>query len=170
MSIKTPKEEIVDYWFRIINECELSVDKSEAYERCWRCGYKRKLHRCHIIPSSLGRDSADNLVLLCKRCHEENPNVKDPEIMWDWLKAYKTPFYDTFWIIEGFKEYQFIYGKSFKEEIRERNVKNFNTVKELIEAEFEKASFHFGQNYFNRATIAGILRMSLKKYDFLSGS
>ncbi len=38
--IKTSKNEIVDYWFSIVDECGLSVDASEAHERCWRCGCK----------------------------------------------------------------------------------------------------------------------------------
>ena len=36
--IKTTKEEICDYWFSRVNERDLSVDESEALERCWRCG------------------------------------------------------------------------------------------------------------------------------------
>lgn len=91
--IKTKIPEIVDYWFSRIDESDFSVDAAEAHERCWRCGCKHNLERCHIVPDSLGgRDEPANLVLLCARCHAENPNVTDPEIMWDWLKAYKVPF------------------------------------------------------------------------------
>src|SRR5699024_4292664 len=111
-NIKAQKHEIVDYWFSRVDECELSVDAAEAHERCWRCGYKRGLERCHIVPSSLGgSDEPSNLVLLCKRCHLENPNVSDPEIMWDWIRAYGTSLYGTFWTIQGMKEYEFIYKK-----------------------------------------------------------
>ena len=66
-AIKTKVEDIVDYWDSRVNEWEISVDFSEAHERCWRCGYKSKLQRCHIIPDSLGgRDEPNNLVLMCK--------------------------------------------------------------------------------------------------------
>lgn len=83
-AIKTTIPEIVDYWFSRVYEGDLSVDASEAHERCWRCGYQTKLERCHIIPHSRGgADEPSNLVLLCKKCHLENPNVSDPEIMWD---------------------------------------------------------------------------------------
>ena len=96
--IKTTKEQIVDYWIGHEDECGLSVDFAEAHERCWRCGCKRGLARCHIIPDSLGgRDTPSNFVLLYSRCHLDNPNVADPEVMWDWLRAYAVPFYDTFW-------------------------------------------------------------------------
>lgn len=163
--IRTKKGEIADYWFNIVDESGLSVDASEAIERCWRCGYKARLERCHIIPKSLGgSDSANNLVLLCKRCHIENPNINDPEIMWDWIRAYGTPFYDTFWVIEGMKEYEFIYGKSFEDEIKDREVFKWK-VDEILAEVFKKTSIHYGHPHLNRATLAGIIRMALKQYD-----
>ena len=64
-------------------ECGLSVDWAEAHERCWQCGCKRGLQRCHIVPHALGgEDAPSNLVLLCGRCHLDNPNVADTEVMW----------------------------------------------------------------------------------------
>ena len=113
--IKTTKEQIVEYWKREVDECDLSVDFLEAHERCWRCGCKRHLQRCHIVPESLGgEDIPSNYVLLCSRCHLDNPNVADPEIMWDWLRAYKISFYDMFWQVQGMKEYEKIYACSFQ--------------------------------------------------------
>ena len=103
--------DIINYWYSQYDESELSVDYAKAHKRCWRCGEERSLEKCHIVPRALqGVDAPSNLVLLCKKCHLENPNVSDPEIMWDWLKAYSTTFYDTFWLNEGLKEYEFIYG------------------------------------------------------------
>lgn len=170
-NIRTKAEEIVDYWFKIVDECSLSVDASEANERCWRCGYKVPLERCHIVPSSLGGpDTADNLVLLCHRCHIENPNVSDPKIMWDWIRAYGTPLYDTFWTLESFKEYEFIYGKSFEEELKERTIEDSEKLKKIYEKELKGISYHFGHPCLNKATLAGVLRMTLKKYDGLSSS
>src|SRR5262249_7661154 len=65
------------------DECGLGVDWSEAEERCWRCGYKSSLQKCHIVPDSLGGAARpSNLVLLCCRCHREAPNVADPRFMW----------------------------------------------------------------------------------------
>ena len=65
-NIKTTKKEIIDYWFCRIDESDLSVDYTEAHERCWRCGCEGTLERCHIVPDSLGgNDEAANLVLLC---------------------------------------------------------------------------------------------------------
>lgn len=165
-NIKTSKKAIVDYWFSIVDECGLSVDASEAHERCWRCGYKQSLERCHIIPNSLGgEDKASNLVLLCRRCHLENPNIANKDIMWDWLRAYGTTFYDTFWVKQVMKEYKFIYGKSLEEEFAERGITDASKFNELVEEQMEKTTFHFGHPYLNSATLAGVFRVSLEKYD-----
>lgn len=138
--IKTKKDDIIDYWIERVNECGLSVDWAEAGERCWRCGCESSLHRAHIVPDALGgKDTPSNLVLLCPRCHAEAPNVDDSEIMWDWIKAYGVPFYDTFWQIAGRKEYEFIYGTSMMDELKEIFDKagislKDERVKKLIEA------------------------------------
>lgn len=164
--IKAKNHEIVDYWFSRIDECGLSVDAAEAHERCWRCGCKRTLERCHIVPASLGGSAEpSNLVLLCHRCHLDNPNVADPEIMWDWIRAYGTSFYDTFWIIQGMKEYEFIYNRSLEEEFKTRNIEDINEFNKIIKEEMRKATYHFGDPYLNIATIAGVIRMALKKYE-----
>ncbi|WP_028829879.1 HNH endonuclease [Proteocatella sphenisci] len=165
MSIKTKVCEISEYWFSRVDECGLSVDALEANERCWRCGYKNTLEKCHIIPDSLGgKDEPSNLVLLCHRCHLENPNVTDPEIMWDWIRAYGTSFYDTFWFLKGMQEYEFIYGKSFEEELSRLNIDDEIQFKDLFEDELKKTAFHFGHPYLNSATVAGVMRIVIKKY------
>jgi len=171
-TIKTTIKEAVDYWWRRVDECGLSVDWSEAETHCWRCGCQKDLQRCHIIPHSLGgKDEPANIVLLCSRCHAEGPNVTDPEIMWDWLRAYGTPFYDTFWDLMAMKEYRLIYQKSFQDEIKVIGEKagmarDDESLKELIKINLklsmEKAGIHYGQYYFNNATVAGIYRMALK--------
>lgn len=171
--IKTTIEEAVSYWRKRIYEGDLSVDWSEANTHCWRCGCERNLERCHIIPHSLGgKDDPSNIVLLCKRCHAEGPNVEDSEIMWDWIKAYRVPFYGTYWYIRGEKEYNFIYKKSFYEDIQDvlsaakvgNNPKTIGKiVAELMNQVKMNASAHFGQYYFNVSTIAGMYRMAIKK-------
>lgn len=165
-AVKYNNQQIVDYWFSRLDECGLSIDASEGHERCWRCGYKSKLERAHIVPAALGGNSeSSNLVLLCKRCHIRNPNVADPEIMWDWLRAYSTPLYDTFWIIQGMKEYETIYGITLEEEFKNRGIDDIKIILNIFEEEMHRASYHFGAPYFNEATIAGLMRMTLKKYE-----
>lgn len=168
-NIKTTIQEIVDYWSEHEDECGLSVDWSEAHERCWRCGCKRGLQRCHIVPYSLGgEDTPSNLVLLCGRCHLDNPNVADPEVMWDWIRAYGVSLYDTFWSIHGMIEYEKIYGSSIYEEFAKRNLttkEDLLEFKEISSVMFGRASWHFGDPHFNVATIAGVYRMTFKEYD-----
>ena len=165
-AIKTTKDEIVNYWFfeKFIDECGLSVDASEAKERCWCCGCKHNLERCHIVPESLGgKDEPSNLVLLCHRCHLDNPNITDPEIMWDWLRAYGVPMYDTFWDLMGLKEYEFIYKRSFYSELFDLGIKSHTEANELIKSYLpeiiKQVGHHCGHPYMNMATIAGAYRM-----------
>ena len=92
------KQDLINYWGKIVDESTLSVDVSEMATHCWRCGCKRKLSICEIVPVSLGgKKEPHNQVLLCSKCKAESPKVSDTEIMWDWLHAYKSDFYDTFW-------------------------------------------------------------------------
>lgn len=170
--IKTSVEEVVAYWTRHQDECGLSVDWAEAHERCWRCGCQKNLERCHIVPDSLGgKDEASNLVLLCKRCHAEGPNVEDPEIMWDWIRAYGVPFYDTFWKIMGRIEYKFIYGHRMDDDLKKivelsKHAVEKEELERMYQTKLSKAinrtSIHFGQPYLNTATMAGVYRMFLK--------
>lgn len=169
-AIKTKKEEIVRYWFfeQLVDECGLSVDASEAHERCWRCGCKHNLERCHIVPESLGgKDEPSNLVLLCHRCHLDNPNITDPEIMWDWIRAYGVPIYDTFWDLIGIKEYEFIYNRSFYSELIDLGIEDPFEANKLIKSYLpeilKKVGHHYGHPYMNTATIAGAFRMIIKR-------
>lgn len=172
--IKTTIKDAIEYWKYLVDEEDLSVDWSEADTHCWRCGYQKNLIRCHIIPDSLGgEDAPSNIVLLCKRCHSEGPNVNDKDIMWDWIKAYRVPFYDTFWYIVGSREYQFIYKKTLSDEISDilkaaNEDFDYKKVEEIL-LEIRKSinkegSIHFGQPYFNAATIAGLYRITLKRF------
>lgn len=170
-SIKTKIEEIVDYWSGRIDESTLSVDWAEARERCWRCGCERKLERCHIIPHSLGgEDEPSNFVLLCKRCHAEAPNLASENVMWDWLQVYKVSFYDTFWGVTARKEYEFIYGNNYFDDITSimksvgiEKCDDFNDIfHPIMDKVFKKqTSWHFRQYYLNTSTYAGALRMAL---------
>lgn len=117
--IKTKIPEIVNYWFSRIDESDFSVDAAEAHERCWRCGCKRNLERCHIVPDSLGgKDEPANLVLLCARYHAGKPKCDGPGDHVGLAESLQSAFYDTLWSILGLKEYRFIYKRSFFEDLR----------------------------------------------------
>ena len=164
--IKTTKKQIVDYWDEIEDEGELGVDFSDAEEICWRCGCKRNLERCHIIPEALGgKDEPSNLVLLCKRCHIDAPNVESKTFMWDWIKANKTTFYNTFWDLRAQKEYEFIYNKSFIEELKDRDILSHRDLSIFYSLPIGRSVNHFAHPWKNDSTNAGLLRMRLEEYD-----
>lgn len=175
--IKTTKEEIVQYWEKIEDECNINIDWLDAKERCWRCGYKANLQRCHIIPEALGgKDEPSNLVLLCERCHIDAPNVESKTFMWDWIRAngsisylsfwkYRSVFYNTFWKIKAQKEYEFIYHKTYIQELKDRDILSPSDFDIFYNIPIGRSVNHFAHPWKNDSTNAGLLRMRLEEYD-----
>jgi hypothetical protein len=168
-TIQTTVTQIVNYWKEHLSDHMIGVEWEDAQEYCWRCACKCRLQRCHIIPDSLGgKDEPSNMVLLCETCHSEGPNVDDPEVMWDWISAYSVPFYDSFWIIQGMKEYEYIYGTPMEQDISDilalagAGELSKEEIKKYIEKVMPHSSIHFGQIYPNAATMAGALRIMVK--------
>lgn len=148
--------DIVAYWAKRIPETELTVDWADACERCWRCGYKCALDRCHIVPRSLGGlDEPSNLVLLCARCHRDAPNAADPNFMWMWLRAEAFPFYDSFWTDRGFKEYEKIFGRRAFSGMTDPNLTA--RIGEALRTQLNKTTIHFGEGRLNPSTIAWVI-------------
>ena len=151
-------ENIVNYWSSRESECGLGADWAEAHERCWRCGYKSTLQRCHIVPRALGgSDEPSNLVLLCHRCHREAPNISDPRFMWIWIRATCVPFYDTYWVDQGTKEFEKMFNrKPFQGSKFEKIGLSKNKIHQFIEKEIKNTVIHFGEGSLNPATVACI--------------
>lgn len=164
--IKTKIQEIIDYWIKIEKEYYLNFDWSEAHIVCWRCGCKRKLQRCHIIPDSLGgKDEPSNFVLLCSECHQEAPNVESSTFMWDWIKSFHNPFYNTFQQNRALDEYKRIYHKSFFKELKDRNIVANHALLDFWNLKTGRTSYHFGHPYGNVATITGNYKLHLDAFD-----
>lgn len=89
--------ECVDYWSARICETDIGVDWSDAIDRCWRCGCQTKsLQKCHIVAKQFGGNMThENIVLLCRDCHDEAPDVTDGREMWRWIKETRPMFYGT---------------------------------------------------------------------------
>ena len=159
LALGVPHREIVGFWTAHESECGLGVDWAEAKQRCWRCGYRSVLHRCHIVPDSRsGANMPLNLVLLCRRCHREAPNVADARFMWIWIRATCVPFYDTYWTMRGIQEFEQMFGR------KPFATPEFNDVAEeqplaLLREELRKASVHFGEGNLNPSTIASIFAL-----------
>ena len=98
----------MDYWRQRIPEHEMGVDWEDAGAMCWRCARLRRqekkgpgvvLEKCHIIPQSRGgTDGPENIIPLCRACHDEMPNVSNAKAVWDWIKEERATFYGgSFW-------------------------------------------------------------------------
>jgi len=154
---KHKHQDIVDYWVNHQDECGLAVDWAEAHELCWRCGYKSKLERCHIVPDSLGGSKEPkNLILLCGRCHREAPNVADSRLMWRWLRATCVPFYKTYWVIRGVFEFEQMFGRRPFTGIGLDEIQ-LQLAEEFLQEEMQNAIAHFGEGGLNPSTIACVL-------------
>lgn len=165
-NIKTNVKDIIEYWSNIEQDDCPSFDWSEADKVCWRCGYERKLQRCHIIPDSLGgKDEPSNFVLLCAECHSEAPNVENKIFMWDWIKSYNYPFYNTSLNIRAMEEYERIYKTSFYEELKKRNIVTDHALFTFWNLKVGKTSYHFGHPYVNVSTLAGKYKMHIDAFD-----
>jgi hypothetical protein len=157
--IPIPFSEIVAYWETRQDEGGLAVDWAEAHQRCWRCGYRATLHHCHIVPECRGGAyTAENLVLLCGRCHREAPNVSDPRFMWIWLRATCIPFYDLYWTARGAEEFEEMFGRPpFTGEAFAKASQA--QVEQLLNEEIKRATIHWGEGRMNPSTIASIFAL-----------
>lgn len=165
INIKTTKEDIINYWIKFEAECDLNFDWAEAGSICWRCGCKKTLQCCHIIPYSLGgKDEPSNFVLLCSDCHEAAPNVQSPSFMWDWIKSYCTPFYNTSGNSQALEEYKRIYHKSFTKELEERNILTNHALSEFWNLKTGKPACH-NYTYRNISTIVSKYKIKLDAFD-----
>ncbi|MFC9741217.1 HNH endonuclease [Streptomyces noursei] len=95
------KWEIAQFWEQNRNRDEFAPWLSLDEPCCFACGWfserwveksprarwgRTRLERAHIVPRSLGGpDTADNLLLLCRPCHEDSPDWPDPRQMARWI-------------------------------------------------------------------------------------
>lgn len=157
-------QEIVKYWAARETECGLGVDWAEAHERCWRCGHKSRLDRCHIVPESLGgRNEPSNLVLLCGRCHREAPNVRDTRFMWIWLRASCARFYDQYWTTRGAQEFARIFGREPFAGPEFKKI-DMEPALQALREEMGKTTFHFGEDSLNPATLAFLFALMEERF------
>lgn len=137
--------ECVDFWIDKIDECDLGTDFSEATTNCWRCGYLRKLQKCHIIPKSLGgEDKPENIIPLCLQCHDEMPDVRDKEEVFKWIKSSHGTIYDTFWAEISFEMADCNLDDAFKNVDNPKAKMDFFI--ERIKFYSGETSSHFGQS------------------------
>lgn len=97
----------IQHWMPLLDEgFDIGCDWAEAATHCWRCGCKRSLQRCHIVPKQLGGTLApDNVMPLCADCHAEAPDTDDPADFLSWVKDTRNRgCYETYWPIRCWRE------------------------------------------------------------------
>ena len=141
------KIKVIEYWAKKVSELEIGTDWDIATFHCWRCGVKNyKLELAHIVPKVLTTkkkistsESEDNLVLLCKHCHREAPDVIDSSIMWNWIKRTTKRNYEEFKLEQISKEFENIYGEDL--------INDYMKNPEIVNEEFNQEKFIEGIEY-----------------------
>lgn len=94
----------VAHWSVNVDESDIGVDWSDAQDRCWRCGAKGRVQKCHIVAKQFGGgDDSSNVLPLCSECHDEAPDVTDKSEMWRWIKETRPAFYGSLKYERAFK-------------------------------------------------------------------
>lgn len=108
MSMPT-KQAIIDEQQKHISELDMGCDWDEAHLRCWCCGKKGELQRCHMTPASLGgSDNPGNFLLMCAGCHAESPDVSK-EVMLAWLKREHSQLHGDRFIRRAWREFNTVF-------------------------------------------------------------
>lgn len=99
---KATVKAIKSYWLSDDGQCRLKeIDQrlslnihvrinlalNDELPRCWAClKIKSRLQRCHIVPDySGGSPKAENLILMCYKCHLDSPTMDHPDAIWVWM-------------------------------------------------------------------------------------
>jgi hypothetical protein len=54
---------------------------------------KSGLEKCHVVPLYMGgADEPSNIVLMCSRCHDAQPDNVDPQVTYDWMAVQPCTF------------------------------------------------------------------------------
>jgi Phage integrase family/HNH endonuclease len=177
--VATTPADIVEYWATRIDERDLPVDWTDALDHCWRCTDEERLQRCHIVPASRGgRDEPSNLVLLCTRCHRENPNVSDAAIMWQWIKqsielrrkhlgAEAAACYGLYWTARAAEEYERLFGRRLRDDLHKMTATCEGVKAEYPRLSREAATTHLGDPWHNPSTAASLWRKALEQVEWM---
>jgi hypothetical protein len=78
---------IFNFWLPCLIKMQKGDSKEDLQDTCFACGVTNdSLQRCHIIPRWRGgKDTCDNLHLLCDICHFASEDKSGKEY-WAWFK------------------------------------------------------------------------------------
>lgn len=88
------------------------------------------LQRCHIVPKAFGGCNCEaNLVQLCRRCHKESPDTRDPKHFINWVRNKKKIMYQEFQNVLASVDYKpeeddafLLISEDFKKYFKENSV------------------------------------------------
>lgn len=89
--------EIADYWSHRLSKLGVyEHEQGELHAReCFACGDDRHVERCHIVPHAKGGlNEVWNLVLLCRRCHDESEHMPEP-MFWRWMNNQRREIWEA---------------------------------------------------------------------------
>jgi hypothetical protein len=155
-TVKTSKEQIADYWRPLKYEGDMGCDWCDALERCWRCGIKRSLTRCHIIPHQ-EPDAPHNLVLLCAWCHDEAPCCDEPNAMWEWIEKTHSVIHGDLWGRQYVEALERDTGKHSEDLFKGIDLKAFLASYKIIRS--RRAGTHTGDS---TNTVVWAIKQTLK--------
>jgi hypothetical protein len=97
------RKAIYDYWVKAGGIADM---EDFDHDSCFACGWAGGVDRAHIISrASGGGESPGNLVLLCRRCHHEAPDLDDLGAMLRFIKTRELYLYRMIRLFnEGFAQ------------------------------------------------------------------
>jgi len=142
---------------------ELEADFGRINPFCFACfkprGSWSVFDRAHIVPHMLGGSNhPSNFVMLCHRCHAENPNTKHEDVYFKWLasvKNYKTQFTDKVTEALGF------YGVPIEEANEIYKLEGWKFMHDMLVDSMDECGLHNG---INANSFAGVLATKVKEY------
>jgi len=115
----------------------------------WNKAGQNGLERCHIIPHSLGgSNKVDNLVLLCKKCHELSPDIGDSQFLFDWMKNCPRSFFGSHWTeVALWNNFFTSLSEKMPDEIAAWSAMDFTEQEQKLKktADSVSSSSHFGK-------------------------
>lgn len=121
------KVEVVHFWINRLHFLRIFINWYKP--KCWACGFNYSgrydvpsctnslediyrawervpFQRCHIVSRGLnGTQTAGNLFLMCRECHDSAPNTTIPQIFFDWARSQNTDRREHAKILEALRSF-----------------------------------------------------------------
>ncbi len=162
---KSGVKEVEEYWASTLIKKGIREVEDNLSGSCWRCKTTFAVSACQIVNKIwLLSYSLSNKMVLCQSCQFEKPLVKNPDLVWNWLKNESG---ELFWAKQGMSEYERRYEKTVLQELWDMGIRDGTIVDSLVLRVMESARSESG---FNKFSLASSFRDELEslKYDSVS--